>query len=113
MLRGEVEELGFAILSEVFTSGEIQSLLEQLARTPLPRSRAGMRHALRHPAVLAVPATRASSASPSRFSDANRCHSELRFLTNLRRPTGLLSGIKTPPCRSGHEMSPQGGGRGR
>jgi ectoine hydroxylase-related dioxygenase (phytanoyl-CoA dioxygenase family) len=50
MLRGEV----FAIFSEVFTSGEIQSLLQQLALTPLPRSRAGMRYAFRHPAALAV-----------------------------------------------------------
>jgi ectoine hydroxylase-related dioxygenase (phytanoyl-CoA dioxygenase family) len=54
MLRDEVEKRGFAILSEVFTKHDIEGLDEKLASTPLPRSRAGMRHALRHPAILEV-----------------------------------------------------------
>ncbi len=49
-----VEKQGFAILLEVLTRGDLDRLDESLKRDPLPRSRAGMRHALRHPAVLAV-----------------------------------------------------------
>ena len=54
MQPAEVEKQGFAILSEVLTHGDIAQLDECLTRNPLPRSRAGMRHALKHPAVLAV-----------------------------------------------------------
>jgi ectoine hydroxylase-related dioxygenase (phytanoyl-CoA dioxygenase family) len=54
MQLAEVEQHGFAILPEVLTRREIERLDESLARNPLPRTRAGMRHALRHPAVLAV-----------------------------------------------------------
>jgi ectoine hydroxylase-related dioxygenase (phytanoyl-CoA dioxygenase family) len=54
MQLAEVEQRGFAILPEVLTRGEIESLDENLSRSPLRRSRAGMRHVLRHPAVLAV-----------------------------------------------------------
>ena len=54
MQLAEVEQQGFAILPEVLTRNEIERLDESLTRNPLPRSRAGMRHALRHPAVLAV-----------------------------------------------------------
>ena len=54
MQRVEVEQRGFTILPEVLTRGELDRLDESLKRDPLPRSRAGMRHALRHPAVLAV-----------------------------------------------------------
>jgi ectoine hydroxylase-related dioxygenase (phytanoyl-CoA dioxygenase family) len=50
----EVEKQGFAILPEVLTAGDLDRLNESLKRVPLPRSRAGIRHALRHPAVLAV-----------------------------------------------------------
>jgi ectoine hydroxylase-related dioxygenase (phytanoyl-CoA dioxygenase family) len=50
----EVEQRGFVILPEVLTRSEIERLDESLARNPLPRSRAGMRHALKHPAVLAI-----------------------------------------------------------
>jgi len=54
MQQAEVEKQGFAILPEVLTRSEIERLDESLSRAPLPRSRAGMRHALKHPAVLAV-----------------------------------------------------------
>jgi ectoine hydroxylase-related dioxygenase (phytanoyl-CoA dioxygenase family) len=54
MQRVEVEQRGFTILPEVLTRGDLDRLDESLKRDPLPRSRAGMRHALRHPAVLAV-----------------------------------------------------------
>jgi ectoine hydroxylase-related dioxygenase (phytanoyl-CoA dioxygenase family) len=54
MQRAEVEKLGFAILPDVLTCHDVEQLDENLARNPLPRSRAGMRHALRHPAVLNV-----------------------------------------------------------
>lgn len=54
MERVEVAKQGFAILREVLTRGDVDQLAESLARNPLPRTRAGMRHALRNPAVLAV-----------------------------------------------------------
>ena len=54
MQRAEVETQGFAILPEVLTGSEVAELDESLDRNPLPRSRAGMRHALKHPIVLAV-----------------------------------------------------------
>jgi ectoine hydroxylase-related dioxygenase (phytanoyl-CoA dioxygenase family) len=54
MPQGEVEKQGFAILPEIPTRSDLDLLDESLARNPLPRSRAGMRHALKHPAVLAV-----------------------------------------------------------
>lgn len=47
----EVEQRGFAILPEALTRGQIERLDESLTRNPLPRSRAGMRHALRHAAI--------------------------------------------------------------
>jgi ectoine hydroxylase-related dioxygenase (phytanoyl-CoA dioxygenase family) len=49
-----VEKRGFAIVPEVLTPSDIERLDECLIRNPLVRSRAGMRHALRHPNVLAV-----------------------------------------------------------
>ena len=54
MQRDEVEKQGFAILPDVLTRRDVEQLDESLARDPLPRSRAGMRHALRQPAVLAL-----------------------------------------------------------
>jgi ectoine hydroxylase-related dioxygenase (phytanoyl-CoA dioxygenase family) len=54
MQLAEMETQGFAILPRVVTPDEIQRLNECLARNPLPRSRAGMRHALRRPDVLAM-----------------------------------------------------------
>jgi ectoine hydroxylase-related dioxygenase (phytanoyl-CoA dioxygenase family) len=54
MRLAEVELRGFAILPEVLTRREIERLDESLASSPLPRSRAGMRHALRDPAIHAI-----------------------------------------------------------
>jgi ectoine hydroxylase-related dioxygenase (phytanoyl-CoA dioxygenase family) len=50
----EVAQRGFAILPNVFTRTEIERLDASLTRNTLPRSRAGMRHALKHPTVLAA-----------------------------------------------------------
>jgi ectoine hydroxylase-related dioxygenase (phytanoyl-CoA dioxygenase family) len=50
----EIEKQGFAIVPDLLKRNEIERLDESLTLDPLPRSRAGMRHALRHPAVLAV-----------------------------------------------------------
>ena len=54
MQRAEVESQGFAIISEVLARCDVTLLDERLTRKTLPRSRAGTRHALRHPEVLAV-----------------------------------------------------------
>lgn len=54
MQRAEVESQGFAIISQVLARSDVARLDERLTRKTLPRSRAGMRHALRHPDVLAV-----------------------------------------------------------
>jgi hypothetical protein len=44
-------ERGFAIVPGLVSQPEIACLLDQIARNPLPRSRAGLRHALRHRAI--------------------------------------------------------------
>jgi hypothetical protein len=54
MPSAETPKQGFAVVPELLTPNEIARLDENLTRNPLPRSRAGMRHALRHPAVLAI-----------------------------------------------------------
>ncbi|MGC2704851.1 MAG: phytanoyl-CoA dioxygenase family protein [Candidatus Acidiferrales bacterium] len=54
MQLAEIEKQGFAILPGILTRNEIALLDECLTRNPLPRSRAGMRHALTHPDVLAI-----------------------------------------------------------
>jgi ectoine hydroxylase-related dioxygenase (phytanoyl-CoA dioxygenase family) len=46
-----VEQDGFAILSEVLSPSEAQRLIDEIDRSPLTRSRAGIRHAMRHPAI--------------------------------------------------------------
>jgi ectoine hydroxylase-related dioxygenase (phytanoyl-CoA dioxygenase family) len=45
---------GFAMIPEVLGHSEINALIEELARTELPRGRAGVRHAMRLPAVAAL-----------------------------------------------------------
>ena len=54
MQFAEIEKQGFAIVPEVLSRSEIVRLDESFSRDPLPRGRAGMRHALRHPSVLAI-----------------------------------------------------------
>jgi len=44
-------ERGFAVIPEVLGQGEIDGLLQELKRANLPHRRAGVRHALRVPAV--------------------------------------------------------------
>ena len=46
-----IEEQGFAIIPDVLTEREIDQVVEELDQTPLARSRAGSRHALKHPSV--------------------------------------------------------------
>ncbi len=43
---------GFAIIPEVVPASGIARIIDNLAENPLPRSRAGSRHALRHPSIL-------------------------------------------------------------
>lgn len=49
MFGASVNEDGFGIFEDVFSASEIESLLADFSRTPLPRSRAGSRHAMRNP----------------------------------------------------------------
>jgi ectoine hydroxylase-related dioxygenase (phytanoyl-CoA dioxygenase family) len=49
-----VEDRGFAILPGVFSSIEMQQLVDDLEHSTLRRSKAGVRHALKHPAVAAL-----------------------------------------------------------
>jgi Phytanoyl-CoA dioxygenase (PhyH) len=48
------EEQGFAIIPELLGRRDVDTLVEELSRTGLPRSRAGVRHAMKVPAVRAV-----------------------------------------------------------
>jgi ectoine hydroxylase-related dioxygenase (phytanoyl-CoA dioxygenase family) len=49
-----VDEQGFAILPEAFSPHEMQRLIDDLDDSPLTRSRAGMRHGLRHASVASL-----------------------------------------------------------
>jgi ectoine hydroxylase-related dioxygenase (phytanoyl-CoA dioxygenase family) len=53
-LVGEIESKGFSVIRHVFQRDEIERLVEQLDIAPLARSRAGARHALQTPAVMAL-----------------------------------------------------------
>jgi ectoine hydroxylase-related dioxygenase (phytanoyl-CoA dioxygenase family) len=46
-----VKKSGFAIIPSLLSGKEVKSLLDDLDKSTLHRSRAGIRHALRHPAV--------------------------------------------------------------
>jgi ectoine hydroxylase-related dioxygenase (phytanoyl-CoA dioxygenase family) len=46
-----LEQDGFAILPEVLLASEAQRLIDEIDRSPLTRSRADIRHAMRHPAI--------------------------------------------------------------
>ena len=50
----QVQELGFRIFTDVLTRIDVDRLAQDISRAPLRRSRAGMRHALKHPTVLEV-----------------------------------------------------------
>jgi len=54
LVSEEIETRGFAVVERVFDSREIQSISSALSRIPLARSRAGARHAMRHPVVADV-----------------------------------------------------------
>lgn len=47
----QVDAKGFAVVEDVFEVREIESILAALSSTPLARSRAGARHAMRHPII--------------------------------------------------------------
>jgi ectoine hydroxylase-related dioxygenase (phytanoyl-CoA dioxygenase family) len=49
-----LEEHGFEILPEVLSPREARQLIDELDHSVLRRSKAGVRHALRHPAVAAL-----------------------------------------------------------
>jgi ectoine hydroxylase-related dioxygenase (phytanoyl-CoA dioxygenase family) len=49
-----VEKQGFAIIPEVVPESDIARIVRDLAENPLPRSRAGSRHALRHPSIATI-----------------------------------------------------------
>jgi ectoine hydroxylase-related dioxygenase (phytanoyl-CoA dioxygenase family) len=50
----DIEKNGFAIAEDVFTNEDILKLLDDLAAAMLRRSRAGVRHALRYPAIATI-----------------------------------------------------------
>jgi ectoine hydroxylase-related dioxygenase (phytanoyl-CoA dioxygenase family) len=49
-----IQEQGFAIIPQILASKEIDALLEEVTGAGLPRTRAGVRHAMRLPGVAAV-----------------------------------------------------------
>jgi ectoine hydroxylase-related dioxygenase (phytanoyl-CoA dioxygenase family) len=54
MLRELIQKRGFAIEPKVISAQEIARLLEKIGASSLPRSRAGIRHAMKHPGVAAL-----------------------------------------------------------
>ncbi len=49
-----IQKQGYAIIPGILESNEVNRLLDELSRVDLPRSRAGLRHAMKVPAVAAV-----------------------------------------------------------
>ena len=49
-----IDEQGFAIVPGVLTESEVERILDDLQRTPLPASKAGIRHAMKHASVAAL-----------------------------------------------------------
>ncbi|HEY6265047.1 MAG TPA: phytanoyl-CoA dioxygenase family protein [Candidatus Acidoferrum sp.] len=49
-----IQKQGFAVLPEILTPKEVDELLDEFGRVDLPRSRAGVRHAMKIPTVAAV-----------------------------------------------------------
>jgi ectoine hydroxylase-related dioxygenase (phytanoyl-CoA dioxygenase family) len=49
-----IQKQGFAVIPEILTPKEVDELLDELSRSELPRSRAGVRHAMKVPAVATV-----------------------------------------------------------
>jgi ectoine hydroxylase-related dioxygenase (phytanoyl-CoA dioxygenase family) len=49
-----IEEQGFGVLPEVFLPRETRRLIGDLDQSPLRRSKAGVRHVLRHPSVASL-----------------------------------------------------------
>jgi ectoine hydroxylase-related dioxygenase (phytanoyl-CoA dioxygenase family) len=54
MHQVEIETQGFAIIPDELPEASISALLERLPSTHLRKSRAGIRHALHHPAVMEI-----------------------------------------------------------
>lgn len=53
LTAAQIAKDGFALIPGVFSSAQMAMLSDQLERSRLPRSRAGLRHAMREPAVAA------------------------------------------------------------
>jgi ectoine hydroxylase-related dioxygenase (phytanoyl-CoA dioxygenase family) len=66
MWRNELERIGFSIIPHVLSLTEVTEFLSALDTSPLSRSRAGICHALRHPAVMKL-------ANDSRFLKIAKC----------------------------------------
>jgi hypothetical protein len=49
-----IEEHGFGVFPEVLLPRETRLLIDDLDQSPLRRTKAGVRHALRHPSVAAL-----------------------------------------------------------
>ncbi len=47
-----VQQRGFAIIPNVVPESDIARVIQELAANPLPRGRAGSRHAMRHPSIV-------------------------------------------------------------
>jgi hypothetical protein len=98
-LRDSIVEQGYALISGVFDRGAIDRLLQELSGVNLPRSRAGVRHAMRIPAVAEM-ARGADLLGIAReilgedaFPFARHC------LTSPRPRIGWSFGTRTRRCR--------------
>jgi hypothetical protein len=54
-ISAEIEQRGFAILPAVFLPHEMEQLTHDLEQSELRRSKAGIRHALRHESIRDLP----------------------------------------------------------
>jgi len=107
-----VQRSGFATIPDVFPAAQMDRLLTEVEESTLPRSRAGIRHALRHPAVAAI--AQASLLKMARqFSAGRQFPSVPRCSTSQRLRIGWWCGTRTPPCPSGKESTFRAGDHGQ
>ena len=112
-LRKSIAEQGCVIVPEALGQAEVESLLRELRRADFPRSRAGLRHAMRVESVASVAKDTRLLAIAREVLGEGAFPSVPLFLTNPPLQTGWWYGIRTRHCRCASGAKQQVGDRGR
>jgi hypothetical protein len=88
MLSAEIAEQGFAIRDGVFSNAEISVFKRELLCADLPRSRAGIRHAMRNSAVVRVASHERLLGAAREVLGVEAIPFAPHYSTNRQFPTG-------------------------